>query len=87
MPTPAELELLDNLEGGPEPYMPLEKHVFGGNRDHTLRSVRLMYVEQLIAVVVDDRPVEVWRLEQWRREPDETSTAAAGNNEDFEESL
>ena len=64
----------DTLDGHDEPYLLMEKHVFGGIRDRALRSIKLMYIEGLLAVAADCRRIESWQLDQWRREPDETST-------------
>ena len=65
---PDEIELLDILEGEATPYLEIEKFVFDGNRDKALRSIGLMYGEGVICVTVKSMPVELWRIDQWRRD-------------------
>jgi activator of HSP90 ATPase len=72
----AELELLDQLGGGPMPYLLMERHVFEGDRSGALRSIEKMQADELIVLAIGGRQVEEWRLSAWRRSPDDTATTS-----------
>ena len=69
-----EMELLDQLEGGPMPYLMMERFVFEADRTRALRSIEKMQMDGLIAISIDGRHVEGWRLSAWRRSPDDPAT-------------
>jgi len=73
----AEMELLDQLEGGELPYLMMESHVFDGDRARALRSIEKMQEDGLIMLAIDGRQVERWRLSAWRRAPEDASAVAS----------
>lgn len=64
-----ELEMLDQLEGGPMPYLHLEATIFGGARIKMLRSLIAMADTGSISVTIDERPVPRWKLASLRNDP------------------
>lgn len=73
----AELELLDQLGGGPMPYLMMERDVFHGDRARALHSIERMQAEGLVVIAIGEEPVEGWRLSAWRRASNEPSTTLA----------
>jgi hypothetical protein len=72
-----ELELLDQLEGGPFAYLTMERHPFSGDRARALGSIERMQREGLIVVLLAGEPVPGWMLGGWRRTPDDPATTSA----------
>jgi hypothetical protein len=69
-----ESTLLDQLECDCAPYLPMQAFAFRGLRSFALKSLVMMIRDRVIAMEIEGRPVEVWRIEHWRRWPDEAET-------------
>ena len=64
-----ELELLEQLGGGPSNYMLMEEHVFASDRARFLRSLVRMLELGLVRIEIGSYHVEHWKIEEWRRLP------------------
>ena len=70
---PAELDLLEQLDGRPMVYCVVEA-IFGGDRTHALGSLRHMMRDDQIELKHGARTIQVWELEAWLRLPHNAAT-------------
>jgi hypothetical protein len=72
-----EIQLLDQLSTSPVPYLAIEQHVFGGDRDFALNTVLALTREGKVIVTQSDKELPLARMEVWARDPWEPATIAA----------